>query len=118
MKRDYSLFIKDIFQAITDIESFVSDIDFNAFYSDRKTRSAVVHEIEIIGEATKNIPKSVRDRYKNLPWQDMSKMRDKISHFYFGINYEIVWKVIKERLPEIKMAIEKILKDLTENKDT
>lgn len=48
----------------------------------------------------------------------MSKMRDKISHFYFGINYEIVWKVIKERLPEIKMAIEKILKDLTENKDT
>lgn len=45
-------------------------------------------------------------------------MRDKISHFYFGINYEIVWKVIKERLPEIKMAIEKILKDLTENKDT
>ncbi|NWF76576.1 MAG: DUF86 domain-containing protein, partial [Nitrospirae bacterium] len=50
----------------------------------------VAHQIEIIGEATKNVPKSIRDRYKELPWQDMAKMRDKISHFYFGINYEIV----------------------------
>lgn len=113
MKRDYSLFLKDILQAITDIENFVSDMDFHAFYSDRKTRSAVAHQIEIIGEATKNVPKSIRDRYKELPWQDMAKMRDKISHFYFGINYEIVWKVVKERLPEIKSAVEKILKDLT-----
>ncbi|NWF76550.1 MAG: DUF86 domain-containing protein, partial [Nitrospirae bacterium] len=54
-------------------------MDFHAFYSDRKTRSAVAHQIEIIGEATKNVPKSIRDRYKELPWQDMAKMRDKIS---------------------------------------
>lgn len=113
MNRVYSLFIKDILQAINDIESFIGTSDFNAFSSDKKTRSAVVHEIEIIGEATKNIPNSIKEKYKELPWKDMAKMRDKISHFYFGVNYEIVWKVVKERLPEIKLAAEKILKDLT-----
>jgi len=118
MTRDYSLFIKDILEAINDIEDFIGDMNFEAFCSDRKTRTAVVHEIEIIGEAAKNIPKTLRDKYKGLPWKDMSKMRDKISHFYFGVKYEIVWKVVKERLPEIKSAIENILKDLTLNNNT
>jgi uncharacterized protein with HEPN domain len=118
LKREYFLFIKDILQAITDIESFIGNMDFSSFYSDRKTRSAVVHEIEIIGEATKHIPKSIRDKHKDLPWNDMARMRDKISHIYFGVNYEIVWKVAKERLPEIKPAIEKLLKDVAEPKNT
>lgn len=117
MKRDYSFFIKDILQAITDIESFIGNMDYDAFHSDKKTRSAVVWSIETIGEAAKNIPKSIREKYKDLPWQDMSKIRDKISHFYFGINYEIVWKVVKERLPEIKQKIENILTDLTKSKN-
>ncbi len=112
MIRDFSLFIKDILEAINDIETFIGDMDFEAFSADRKTRAAVIHEIEIIGEAAKNIPKPVQVKYKELPWQDMAKMRDKISHFYFGVKYEIVWKVVKERLPEIKMATGKILKDL------
>jgi uncharacterized protein with HEPN domain len=112
MNRDYSLFVKDILQAIEDIESFIGDMDFHSFCSDKKTRSAVVHELEIIGEATKNIPKSTRDKYKGTPWRDMARMRDKISHFYFGVKYEIVWKVVKERLPEIKTFIERILLEL------
>ena len=116
MTRDFSLFIKDILEAINDIENFIGDMNFESFSSDRKTRTAVIHEIEIIGEAAKNIPKGIRSRYKELPWQDMAKMRDKISHFYFGVKYEIVWKVVKERLPEIKLTAERILKDLSEKK--
>lgn len=120
MKRDYSLFLKDIFQAAEDIESFIGDMDFDAFSSDKKTR-AVVREIEVIGEAAKNIPKAIRDKHKELPWQDMAKMRDKISHVYFGINYEIVWKVVKERLPEIKTSIANMMDEITKdtsNEDT
>ena len=114
MTRDFSLFIKDILEAINDIETFIGDMDFEAFSADRKTRTAVIHEIEIIGEAAKNIPKPVQAKYNELPWQDMAKLRDKISHFYFGVKYEIVWKVVKERLPEIKITAGKMLKDLIE----
>lgn len=90
MKRDYRLFIGDIFEAIENIEDFLGKMDFNQFNSDEKTRSAVVWKIGIIGEAAKNIPKNVKDRHKELPWREMAKMRDKISHFYFGVDYKIV----------------------------
>ena len=114
MKRDYKLFIKDILESIERIDEFVEDINFDKFVQDDKTSSAVVRKIEIIGEATKNIPKHIRQRYKDVPWSDMAKMRDKITHFYFGIDYEVVWKVIKERLPEIKPIIHKILDEMEE----
>lgn len=112
MRRNFKLFIQDILDSINEIEEFIGDMDFNEFHNDKKTRSAVVLKIEIIGEATKNIPKEIRTRYKEIPWKDIAGMRDKISHFYFGIDYKIVWEVVKKRLPEIKPLIEEILKDL------
>ena len=114
MKRDYRLFIEDISECINKIEEFVGNMDFDEFFGDDKTRSAAVRKLEIIGEASKNIPKRIREKYKELPWNDMAKMRDKITHDYFGINYKIVWNVIKERLPEIKPVIHKILEELEE----
>ncbi len=111
MKRDYKLFINDILDSIEKIESFVIEMSFDEFMKDEKTKSAVIREIEVIGEATKNIPSTIRQKYKEIPWTDMAKMRDKIIHFYFGIYYEIVWKTIKERLPEIKHKIRTVLKN-------
>ena len=112
MKRDYRLFIEDILESIERIEEFVGDMDFEEFSRDDKTRSAVVRKLEIIGEASKNIPRRLREKYGALPWSDMARMRDKIIHWYFGINYRIVWEVIKERLPEIKPVIQKMLKEM------
>ena len=118
MTRDYRLFIKDISEAIKDIDIFIGNMDYDEFLKDKKTQKAVVWQIHIIGEATKNIPASIREKYKEVPWKYMARIRDKIAHFYFGIDYEIVWNVIKEKLPEIKPVIEKILKDLTGNNKT
>lgn len=115
MTRDYKLFIKDIVEAIRDIEDFIGGMNYEEFFKDRKTQKAVVWQIHIVGEATKNLPESIREKYKEVPWKYMARIRDKIAHFYFGIDYEIVWKVIKEKLPEIKPAVEKILKDLNSN---
>lgn len=69
MTRDYTLFVKDIVDAIIDIEKFVGDSDYSDFLKDEKTKSAVVWKIQIIGEATKNIPRSLRNKYKDLPWK-------------------------------------------------
>jgi len=114
MKRNHKLFVKDILDCIEKIDEFIGSMDFEKFIEDDKTKSAVVRKLEIIGEATKNIPKQIRQKYRKLPWADMAGMRDKIAHFYFGIDYTIVWEVIKERLPEIKPIIQKILKEMEE----
>jgi uncharacterized protein with HEPN domain len=109
MKRDYTLYLQDILDCIEKIDEFVGDMDYEEFVEDDKTSSAVVRKLEIMGEAAKNIPQELRQNYKEIPWSDIAKMRDKIIHFYFGVDYEIVWKVIKERLPTLKQQIERIL---------
>lgn len=117
MTREWKLFIQDIYDAIQHIKGFIGNMSFKEFLTDEKTRSAVVFKIENIGEASKNIPRAIKTKYKELPWSDMARMRDKITHFYFGIDYKIVWKVVKEELPAIEPAIGKILDDLkTETK--
>ncbi|MBI4826145.1 MAG: DUF86 domain-containing protein [Nitrospirae bacterium] len=118
MTRKWAFFIQDIFDAIQYIKSFMGDMTLEEFLSDEKTRSAVAFKVENIGEAAKNIPREVRSKYKKLPWADMAKMRDKITHLYFGINYKIVWKVVKEDLPVIELLIEKILNDLKAGETT
>jgi uncharacterized protein with HEPN domain len=115
MKRDYSLFIKDILKAIVNIEEFIQNVDFAKFCKDEKTQSAVVWQIQIIGEAVKNIPATIRDKYPEIPWKYMARIRDKIAHFYFGIDYEIVWDVIKNKLPEVKPSIQKMLQDMDDH---
>ena len=112
MKRNYRLYVEDILQCVDKIDEFIGSMDFDAFVCDEKTNSAVIRKLEIIGEASKRIPKSITQKYKELPWKDMARMRDKISHDYFGINFKIVWKVIKERLPEIKPLLSEILNEI------
>jgi uncharacterized protein with HEPN domain len=112
MTRDYSLFIKDILRAMENIEEFISDVTFEEFSVNEKTKSAVVWQIQIIGEATKNLPEAIRNKYNEVPWKYLARIRDKIAHFYFGIDYEIVWDVVKEKFPVIKTFIEKILQDM------
>ena len=68
--------------AIKDIESFVDKMTYEQFVKDRKTLNAVVRSVEIIGEASKNIPQSIKEKYKALPWKQMAGMRDKLIHAY------------------------------------
>ena len=114
MKRGYKLFVRDILDAIDKIEQFVGDISYQEFIQDDKTSTAVVKKIEIIGEAIKNIPPDIRAKYSNIPWRDIVGMRNKISHGYFGIDYEIVWAVIKQKLPVLKAQVTQMLKEFEE----
>jgi uncharacterized protein with HEPN domain len=115
MKRDYKLFVKDILDAINNIEDFVGNMNYGEFMEDDKTSTAVVKKIEIIGEAIKNIPGDVRVKYNAIPWKDIVGMRNKITHNYFRIDYEIVWNVVKEKLPALKIQIEQVLKDMDDH---
>jgi uncharacterized protein with HEPN domain len=112
MRREWKLFIQDIYDALQHIKVFVGRMTRKEFLADEKSRSAVAFKIENIGEASKNIPREIRSKYKELPWTEMARMRDKIAHFYFGIDYKIVWSVVKKELPALELAIAKVLNDL------
>lgn len=91
---------------------FVEDVKYEDFIHDDKTVFAVIRAIEVIGEAVKNIPDDVKDKYSEIPWRDMAGMRNKLIHAYFGVDIKKVWKAIKEEIPPLKPTFEQMLKDL------
>ena len=106
--RDEKLYIDDILETIYKIQNYIQDIDFEDFSSDQKSVDAVIRNLEIIGEATKNISIDFKNRYPDVNWKDPTRMRDILIHAYFGVDLEIVWETIKFRIPELKEQIEKI----------
>lgn len=110
--RDISLHLQDILDAMLAVERFVEGMSFDEFKTDDKTSSAVIRKFEIIGEAAKQIPEEIRNKYPLIPWKEMAGMRDRLIHFYFGIKYELVWHTIKDVIPQVKPAIQDILRSL------
>ena len=111
-KREYRDYLHDILDAVNDVESFVEGMSFEQFEKDRKTLNAVVRSIEIIGEAAKNIPVDMREKYGKLPWKKMIGMRDKVIHGYFGVEIKTVWNTVKNDLPPLKQLVQKMLRDI------
>ncbi|KHO54609.1 MAG: hypothetical protein QT10_C0014G0007 [archaeon GW2011_AR19] len=102
MNRDYKLFIEDIKKSIEQIEKYVRDISEEGFKRDLKIQDAVIRRLEIIGEASKKIPKSVRNVNKHINWEALSRYRDFIVHSYFEASLNRIWKRAKEELPKLK----------------
>jgi uncharacterized protein with HEPN domain len=107
--RDILLYVRDILNAIESIESFITGMEYEAFSSDDKTVSAVIRKLEVIGEAVKQLPDDFRTEYPDIPWKQIAGMRDKLIHFYFGVDPLIVWQTVKNRLPELKAVMENAL---------
>lgn len=110
--RNNKIYLEDILKSMEAIEKFVGGMDFEEFRKDDKTASAVVRKFEIIGEATKHIPVEISEKYPQIPWKEMAGMRDRLIHFYFGIDYNLVWKTIKERLPKLIPLVKKAIKEM------
>ncbi|MBX7157992.1 MAG: DUF86 domain-containing protein [Verrucomicrobiae bacterium] len=103
-------YLNDIWDSIHKIEAFTKKIEEKTFYHDSKTNYAVVRALEIIGEATKQIPHSYRQQHPDIPWKLMAGMRDKLAHDYFGVDLEILWKTVKEDIPKLKHLIRPLMK--------
>jgi uncharacterized protein with HEPN domain len=84
-------------------------LTFEAFASDETLRRAFVRSLEIIGEAAKKVPDAFRRKYPNVEWRAMSGMRDRLIHDYFGVDYEIVWDVVENRIPDLRLQIASII---------
>lgn len=114
-KRDYRLYLEDIIESINKIEKYISDMNYNNFSKSDITVDAVVRNFEIIGEAARQLPEKVKDKYTDVEWQAMVDFRNVIIHEYFGVSLKIMWDIIKNELPTIKKNLNEVLKnELTE----
>lgn len=111
MKRDFLDYLEDILDAMEKAELLVASVTYEQFAQDFRIHFAVVRALEIIGEATKRLPISLRQQYPALPWRGMAGLRDHIAHGYDAIDLEIVWNVVTREIPQIKPQLRQILQD-------
>lgn len=102
----------DIFNAAKDVVAFTNRIRFDEFKTDKKTQNATLYSIQIIGEATKRLSVEFREANPQIVWRDMAGMRDKIVHDYNGINFDVVWGVVKKAIPELLEQVAELISDI------
>jgi uncharacterized protein with HEPN domain len=107
--RSPKLYIQDILQACKDISNFTQGMQSaNDLRDDRRTFLAVIHCLEIIGEAARQMPKSFREKHPEIPWREAVGLRTVIAHEYFGLDNEIIWDVIKTRIPLLAEELQNV----------
>ena len=109
-KRDPRLYCDDILESGSAILDFMQQMSFEDFCDDRKTYSAVIREFEIIGEAVGKLPQSLKERRSDVEWQDIRDFRNLLIHEYFGVDLEIVWKIIKDDLPVLIDSVKELIR--------
>ncbi|MBI5080230.1 MAG: DUF86 domain-containing protein [Chloroflexi bacterium] len=109
MSRDYRLFLDDIKTACQKVLRYTSEMSYEQFINDEKTYDAVVRNLEVIGEAAKKVPDEVRERYPDIEWKKISGFRDIAIHEYYNMDEEILWDVVKNRIPELLEQVTEIL---------
>ena len=103
-------YLEHIIDAVNDIESFTKGLTKSKFLKNKLRQSAVIRQLEIIGEASKNLPENFREKYSEVEWKKIAGTRDKIIHHYFGIDLNTVWDILKNDLSDLKRKILEILK--------
>ena len=106
------MYLQDILVAMTRIAEYLEGYTIDQFKKDYKTVDAVIRNFEIIGEASRKLPDHIKDNNPDLPWDEMYLLRNKVSHEYFGIDYEIIWDVCINHLPENRRQIQSIINNL------
>ena len=112
MKKNIHIFLDHILESMKLIKEYIKGKNKTDFLKSRELQDSVIRRIEIIGEAIKNIPNKFKDNYKQIPWREITGMRDILIHQYFGVDLNLTWQVVDKDLPKLKKQILEIKKDI------
>lgn len=108
-KREFMLYLEDMLQSMDRIQEYLGTMDFRHFKMNYLVVDAIIRNFEILGEASKNIPTAIKNKYPEIPWRKMYGLRNLIAHEYFGIDYEMIWEIAKNNLPQNRKDLEELL---------
>jgi uncharacterized protein with HEPN domain len=111
------LLIEDIWESLEKIQRYTSKLTQKAFSVDEKTIDAVVRNLEIIGEAANRLPEEFKSKHKTISWRKIIGLRNRIVHDYFGVDLEIVWRILKDDVPDFHSFVKKIREKLPGSQD-
>ncbi len=109
MRRGYLLYLEDILTSATRIQNYAGNSSYEDLIKDEMKIDAIIRNFEIIGEASGNISQEIKEKYSFVEWRKVSDFRNILVHEYFGINYKIMWSIIKNKLPDLQKNIQIII---------
>ncbi len=109
MPRDFKLYLEDILECIAKINRYVSGLTFDNFSKDEKTIDAVIRNLQIIGEASRNIPNIIRVEHPEIKWRRIIGLRNILIHVYYSLTLKIIWDIVKKELPILHEQIKQLL---------
>jgi len=109
IKGEFVLYLEDMYLSMQRIEEYIGELNFKEFQINRLVVDAVIRNFEIIGEASKNVPTEIQDKYPEIPWRKMYGLRNLIAHEYFGIDYEMIWEIAKNNLHQNRNDLKRII---------
>jgi len=113
MPKEYRVYLEDILGCIGNIEEYSKGISYAEFKKDQMRIDAVIRNLEIIGEAVKKLPDGFRKDYPDVEWAKIAGLRDILIHEYFGVNLEIIWDVVSNKIPDLKKSVKKMMQDIS-----
>jgi uncharacterized protein with HEPN domain len=106
VSREWSLYLADMIDACHWVSDFTAGVDKHSFLQDRKTYDATVRNLEVLGEACKRIPEDIRAQHPQVPWREIAGFRDVLAHAYFGIDEDLLWDVVSNKVPLLLTQLE------------
>ncbi len=112
MSRDYRVYLEDMLEATRKISAYING-NSEKWHEDEKTKDAVLRNLELIGEAAKNIPESIRGKNPRIDWRKLAGLRDILIHQYFGIDDEIILDIVRNKIPTLTVHLREALKNIS-----